>query len=133
MPQERIPPMKNYFSGILLLLLTLFFSPLAHGRNLDIDVKDFTCDGGKYYLRFGVINHYTYDRNPTLAFKLVQGDRVLNCKTVDLYVPAGADGSNVQELYFDLGCEEEVVSLQFRVFERRDRNRVGVWLADCPD
>lgn len=112
----------------------LFFSFLspALGENLDLDVKDFTCSDGKYGLKFGVINHYTYDRNPTIAFKLVRGEQILGCQTVSLNVPAGADGSELQEVYFHLPCKQEGVTIRFRIFERRDRNRVGVWTADCP-
>ena len=127
----------NVFKPIFLLwtacLLLLCFSSIAQGRVLTINVKESKCLEGKYILKFGMINKYTYNRNPILAFKIIQGDKILACKKISLCVPAGADGSDLHEVAFDLECGEEGITYQLMIFERRASGRVNYWLSDCPE
>ena len=117
---------------VLSIFWALLFVSSAYGGSLSLNVKEFSCKEDGYSVKFGVINSYTYGRNPTLAFKVVEGEQVLACETITLNVPAGSDGSDLHEVTFNLRCEDKQLNLQYRIFERRAANRVGVWLEDCP-
>ena len=127
----------NVFKPVFLLWISCFLllslSSIAQGRVLTIDVKESECLEGKYVLKFGMINKYTYNRHPILAFKIMRGDKILACKKISLFVPAGADGSDLHELTFDLECREEGITYQIMIFERRARGKVNFWLSDCPE
>jgi hypothetical protein len=105
----------------------------AEAEYLSLDVKEFVCKDGKYSLQYGVINHYTYDRDLTIVFKVLKNEEVAACQTVRASIEGGADGSEASELVFDAECAEGKVSLKYRIFEPQQRNRVGPWSADCPD
>lgn len=124
-----IPP--RYLLCIASLLILSFFS-LAHGRELDLYIKEFKCKKEKYILKFGVINKFTYNRKPTVAFKIRKMDKILACKKSPINVPEGSDGSKVYEVTFDIECGEELLSFSAKLFERRVLNRLNFWLSDCP-
>jgi hypothetical protein len=122
---------------ILLFSLVFFLAPLvclpsARAQNLAVVVEDFSCVEGKYIIKFGVVNRNTYERNPTIAFKIRGGSGALACKELTLTVPAGSDGSVLQEIALDGPCMKGEATLESRVFDQRDRNRAGPWLSDCP-
>jgi hypothetical protein len=117
----------------LTVLVTFVLVASIEGAELGIKVQQFVCKDSHYTVTFGVINTYTYNPQPIVAFKVVRKDAVLECKSVSLDAAPGEDGTTVRELKFDLPCTpEETASLQHRVFDRRSRNRVGLWLGDCP-
>jgi hypothetical protein len=100
---------------------------------MDIDIKTFVCSEGIYFIRYGVINRYTYDTNPTIAFKIIKDGRPIACKRITLRIPSGSDGSRKHDLFIETLCsEEERVTLESRIFKRDRRNEVGPWLGDCP-
>jgi hypothetical protein len=121
------------FSASLWLGFVFLSFTAAEGEYLSIDVKDFACKDGKYFLQYGVINKYTYDRDLTIVFKVLKNEEVVACQTVRATISGGADGSENSELVFDAECTEGKVSLKYRIFEPQQRNRVGAWSADCPD
>lgn len=117
----------------LALLMPLALLCPAGGAELSIKVHQFICSDGHYLVRYGMINTYTYNPQPIVAFKVMRGDQVLDCKTAAPDVSPGQDGSPAYSVTFDRSCRpDEAVSLQYRVFDRRARNRVGIWLGDCP-
>jgi hypothetical protein len=124
-----IPP--RYLLCIASLLILSLFS-LAHGRELDLYIKEFKCTKEKYILKFGVINKFTYNRQPTVAFKIRKMDKILACKKIPITVPEGSDGSKVHEVTFDIECGEELLSFSAKLFERSVLNRLNFWLSDCP-
>jgi hypothetical protein len=129
---EATKMIRPRFLGCISCLLVIsLFSP-AHGRELVLDRVELKCEGGTYLLRFAVINRFTFDQQPTVAIKMIDGGRVLACRAVALQVPGGADGSVIQEVPFDLECTEEPLVYEIKIFERRRRNRVNIWLSDCP-
>ncbi len=106
---------------------------LVEGRGLSLDVKEFVCDEGHYRARCGVINDYTYDSHATIAFKILQDGKTVACKTVETEVTGGADGAEPMEVLFDAACLPGDVQLEYRIYERKQRNRMGPWLSDCPE
>jgi hypothetical protein len=106
---------------------------LVEGRGLSLEVKEFVCDDGHYRAQCGVINGYTYDSHATFAFKILQDGKVIACKTVETEVAGGADGAEPMEVLFDTDCLPGDVQLQYRIYERKQRNRMGPWLSDCPE
>ena len=79
------------------------------------------------------MNHYTYDCNPTIAFKIIKDGRPIACKRITLRVPAGVDSSREHEFFIETICsEQKQVTLESRIFERDRRNEVGPWLGNCP-
>jgi hypothetical protein len=105
---------------------------LAEGRGLSLEVKEFVCDDGHYRAQCGVINDYTYDCHATIAFKILQEGKVMACKTVETDLPGGADSAEPMEVLFDTACLPGDVQLEYRIYERKQRNRMGPWLSDCP-
>jgi hypothetical protein len=124
---------SSLFSASIWLGLVFFSFTRAEGEYLRLDVKEFVCKDGKYFLQYGVINNYTYDRDLTIVFKVLKNEEVVDCQTVRATIDASADGSENRELVFDAECAEGKVSLKYRIFEPKQRNRVGPWSADCPD
>ncbi len=124
-----IPP--RYLLCIASLLILSLFS-LAHGKELDLYIKEFKCIKGKYIFKFGVINKFTYNRQPTVALKIRERDKILACKKIPVTVPAGSNGSKVHEVKFDIECGEELLAFSAKLFERRVLNRLNFWLSDCP-
>lgn len=126
--------MRRVFTlGTALVFAALILVSPAHARNhLAVVVEDFSCGEGKYRIKFGVINRNTYETNPTIAFKILGGSGPLACKQLTLTVPAGSDGSVLQETTLDGPCMKGEATLESRVFDQRDRNRAGPWLSDCP-
>ena len=123
---------KVLLLGLVSLLALLFSLPSARAQNLDVILGDFYCLEEKYVIKFGVVNSYTFQREPTIAFKILDGKQALACKEVTLTVPAGSDGSEIQEIALDGPCTKGEVTLEARVFDQAVRNRVGPWLSDCP-
>jgi hypothetical protein len=105
---------------------------LVEGRGLNLNVKEFVCDEGHYRAQCGVINDYTYDRHATIGFKILQDGKVVACKTLETDVSGGADGSEAMDVAFDTTCLPGNVKLQYKIYERKQRNRMGPWLSDCP-
>ena len=119
-------------AGLLWMSALLFSSALEAGE-IDVDIKAFVCSEGIYFIRFSVMNHYTYDCNPTIAFKIIKDGRPIACNRITLRVPAGADGSREHEFFIETICsEQDQVTLESRLFKRDHRNEVGPWLGDCP-
>lgn len=117
----------------LALFIPLALFSLADGAELSIKVHEFVCRDGHYLVRFGVINTYTYNPQPIVAFKIIRNGQILDCKTTNLDVAPGEDGSPSYRVIFELSCgQDEAPSLQYLIFDRRARNRVGIWLGDCP-
>ena len=117
----------------LLWVSALPFCPALEAGEMDVDIKAFVCSEGIYFIRFGVINRYTYDTNPTIAFKIIKDGRPIACERITLRVPPGADGSRKHELFIETICSAgERVTLESRIFKRDRRNEVGPWLGDCP-
>jgi hypothetical protein len=121
---------------ILVILATAcWFSLLplgiCHAKSLELIVEGFSRVDGGYEIRFSVRNKYTYDRNPIVAFKILDGNIPISCKRISLKVAGGADGSEVHETKIDAPLREGAM-LESRIFERVRRNRVGGWFADCP-
>jgi hypothetical protein len=124
---------KRAFSLIILFTLTLLsFLLSAQAARFQLVVEEFSCDEGKYVIRFGVVNEYTYERNPTVAFKILQGGKPLACQSISLSVAAGSDGSEIHQVIINAPCGEEDVNLNARLFPRVERNKAGPWLSDCP-
>ncbi len=118
---------------VILWASALPFCSAPEAGEMDVDIKAFVCSEGVYFIRFGVINRYTYDPNPTIAFKIIKDGRPIACEKIILHVPPGSDGSREHELYIEKACfEEEGVTLESRIFTRDRRNKVGPWLGDCP-
>ena len=117
----------------LLWVSALPFCTAIEAGEMDIDIKAFVCSEGIYFIRFGVINGYTYDMNPIIAFKIIKDGTPIGCGRVALHTPAGADGSREQELFIETICSErEQVTLESKIFKHEQRNAVGPWLGDCP-
>jgi hypothetical protein len=112
-------------------LVSLLLLSICHAKSLQLIIEDFSRADNGYMIRFSVRNNYTYDRNPIVAFKILDGDTPLACKQIALKVAKGADGSKVHETKIDAPPREGVI-LESRIFERVRRNRVGGWFADCP-
>lgn len=106
---------------------------LVEARGLSLGVKEFVCDEGHYRAQCGVMNGYTYDSHATIAFKILQDGKLMACKTVDTEVSGGADGSELMEVLFDTPCLSGNVQLEYRIYERKQQNRMGPWLSDCPE
>lgn len=106
---------------------------LVEGRGLSLEVKEFVCDEGHYRAQCGAMNDYTYDSHATIAFKILQEGKVVACKTVEKDIPGGADGAEPMEVVFDTPCQPGDVQLEYRIYERKQRNRMGPWLSDCPE
>jgi len=106
---------------------------VVEGRGLSLEVREFVCDEGHYRAQYGVINDYTYDRHATIAFKIKEDGKVLACKTAETDVTGGADGAEPMEVVFDAPCLPGDVQLEYRIYERNQRNRMGPWLGDCPE
>jgi hypothetical protein len=116
----------------LLLLMSLFAARLGMAENLRLEVEDLACKEGLYYLKGSIGNHYTYDRHLFIAYKIVKEETTLACATSDLTVRA--DSEEVQELTFPFPCDEEVsFTLNYKIYDRRDRVKATAWLSDCPD
>ena len=113
------------------LWFAIFPFSICHAKSLELIVKDFTRSDQGYVIRFSVKNNYTYDRNPTVAFKILDGDIPIACNQITLKVTKGADGSQVHETRIG-GPPREGVMLESKIFERVRRNRIGDWLSDCP-
>jgi len=117
----------------LLWVSALPFCPTLEASEIDLDIKAFVCSEGIYFIRFNVINRYTYDTNPTIAFKIIKDGRPIACKTITVRVPSGSEGSRTYELFIETICsEEERTTLESRIFKRDRLNEVGPWLGDCP-
>ena len=124
--------MKRVFAGLAAgFCFSILPLSLCHAEHLELIIKDFTRSGGRYVIRFSVINKYTYERNPIVALKIMDGARSLACKQISLTVAKGADGSRVHETTIDAPLGEEVI-LESKIYERTRRNRLGSWFADCP-
>jgi hypothetical protein len=114
--------------AIWLIVLPL---EVCKAESLELIVKDFTRSDHGYVVRFSVKNNYTYDRNPIVAFKILDDGIPMACRRVNLTVTKGANGSQVEEIRIDAPHREGLI-LESKIFERVRRNRVGGWLADCP-
>lgn len=124
---------KCLFLSTAFVFVSIILVSPAHARNhLAVDVKDVFCKDGKYVITFGVVNRNTYERTPTIAFKVLDGDRPVACKKITLTVPAESDGSVPQEIALDGPCIEGEAAAQARIYDQRDQNRAGPWLSDCP-
>jgi hypothetical protein len=126
---------KSSFLGIGLILEALIIAAPVHAgnpRNLSVVLKEFSCDQGKYRIEFGVINKNTYDRHPTVALKVIEGGKPVACARLTLNVPAGSDGSALQEITVDAPCAEGEAKVEAMLFDGRNRDRAGPWLSDCP-
>jgi hypothetical protein len=123
---------NSSFLGIGLILGALLLPSPGHAWPLNVVAETFTCDQGKYRIKFGVVNRNTYDRNPTVAFKVLDGGRPVGCKQLTVNVPAGSDGSALQEITVDGVCVKGQATLEARVFDAGNRDRAGAWLSDCP-
>jgi hypothetical protein len=122
---------KMCLLGAVSCLAVLLLLSICEAKNLELIVADFSPFDDGYVIRFSVRNNYTYDRNPIVAFKILDGDVPLACKQITLKVVKGADGSRVHETRIDAPLREGVI-LESRIFERVRRNRLGIWFAECP-
>lgn len=105
----------------------------VRAQDLDIVVQDFICSGGRYLILFGVVNTYTVERHPAVAFKVLRNGVPAGCKSMTLTVPPGADGSETRKIFIDAPCDEAADTvLNSKIYPRHYWNRVGPWLADCP-
>jgi len=108
-------------------------SPSSPGEQpLSLEVKKFWCMDSRYHIEFSVINKYTYDIRPTVAFKLFEGNTVFAIKRMILDVPAGSDGSDIRKVTLENPCRGDKAAVVGRVFDPRDINRVGIWLNQVP-
>ncbi|RJR51753.1 MAG: hypothetical protein C4576_03100 [Desulfobacteraceae bacterium] len=126
---------KSFFLAIGLTLEILILAAPVHAgnpRNLSVVLKDFAWADGKYRIKFGIVNKNTYARNPTIAFKIIDDSRPLACKRITLNVPAGSDGSALQEITVDGLSAKGEAKVEAMVFDGRNRDRAGPWLSDCP-
>ncbi|PKN61565.1 MAG: hypothetical protein CVU57_28835 [Deltaproteobacteria bacterium HGW-Deltaproteobacteria-15] len=125
----------SFVLGIGLILEALTLATPVHAANpgnLSVVLTEFTYDKGKYRIKFGVINKNTYDRRPTIAFKVLDGSRPLSCTRLTLNVPAGSDGSALQEITVDGPAANGEAKVEAMIFDGRNRDRAGPWLSDCP-
>lgn len=123
----------SLLAGCLILGALILAAPVhAAIWNLSVVVEDFSCADGKYRIKFGVINRNTYDRNPVIAFKVLDGSRPLACARLTLNVPAGSDGSALQEITVDGPCAKGDAKVEAMIFDGRSRDRAASWLSDCP-
>ncbi len=101
---------------------------------IEVKVKKFTCDGSAYKVTFGVANKYTYERNPTIAFRIERGGQIVACAQESIHLPAGADGSELREITIECPCDPQDPdqTLKIRYFMRRDIDRLGYWMSECP-
>ena len=116
---------------IVLIFISLFLPTLATGSQLDIDIKDFLCRDGKYVVLFGIINKFSYNQKPIVAFRVLKGTKPVACKKISVDAPTGADGSAVHEAIIGV-CSDEDVILESRIFKQRHRDDVAGWFSGCP-
>ncbi|GEM_PF-6644732 len=123
------------FIASLTLALLLFWPAGAICQDLiEIKVERFTCDGKQYRILYRVSNKYTYDRKPTIAFRVERDGKVVGCVEETVNLPAGAEDSEPREVTIEVPCDPTDTGqvLKVRYFMRRDIDRMGYWLSDCP-
>lgn len=123
------------FVAVLSLWL-LIFGPVAGMCQdlIEVKVERFTCDGDQYRILYSVSNKYTYNRNPTIAFRVERDGDVVGCARETIYLPSGSQGSELREITIDGPCNPTDTSLVLKVryFMRRDIDRMGYWMSGCP-
>ena len=124
---------KTLLFGVMLFLAPLLFLPCARAQDLELVLGDFYCLEGKYIVKFGVVNSYTFQREPTIGLKIIDGDKVVACEEITLSVPPGSDGTVIHEVTFSGPCSGGEFTLESRIVDQTVRNRIGPWLSGCPE
>jgi hypothetical protein len=132
---EVIEMSVRKFMCALIAGFLLFLAPvgLSQAAELGVVLKDFIYADEAYLLHYGLTNTYTYDWRVTVAFKIMHGGKPIACSRMETTVPAGSDGSKDLQVTIPGPDKGRDVTVESLVFHRSNRNRVGYWLADCPE
>jgi len=124
---------KITFLLIAISILTGPFLSIAYSLDLELQVKDFECvEDGEIVVHYGLVNTYGYDyNNVTLGFKIVQYEKPIACKRLNVVVPKDADGSEINEFVINAPCSDKTYSLKSAIFYYIKRYKIEEWFSDC--
>jgi hypothetical protein len=118
---------------IVIFILTGPFLSIAYSLNLELQVKDFECEDGKIVVHYGLVNTYGHDfNNVTLGFKVMEDEKSIACKQLNVVVPKDADGLEINEVVINTTCSDKKYSLKSSIFIYGiKRYKIEEWFSDC--
>ena len=105
----------------------------AHSGEIKILVKDCKCiEEGKIVVHYGIISTFGFDyNNVTLGFKITEEGKTVACKKMKIVVLKGSDGTEINELIFNVPCSGKSYTLQATAFYDVKQYKIDKWFSDC--
>ena len=127
--------MNKYRYVLIPLLLGCLFGSTAYGGNPEVLIKESQCTKEGVLVKYGLVCNAKYDRpNITVVFKILDGGKTIGCSKINTTIPAGADGSDIEEIVINAPCEGKKTGITYRIYlGGTAQYRIENFESDCPE
>lgn len=121
-----------FFSNVIFLISSAFFTPTS-ASDLKLLINEYRCAEEGVLVRYGVINQRNFDRpNISILFKISVRGKPVGCKELNVVIPKGANGSEINETIVKAPCRGKSFKLTTSIFHNIKKYKKDQWFSGCP-